>query len=45
MPKKKEVGRMAIFGLEPWVNPFGKMSIFSLFKLLAFIAKKGVFSF
>ena len=25
---KKKVGKMAIFGPKPWVNPFGKMSIF-----------------
>ena len=31
---------MAIFGPKPWVNPFGKMSIFRLFKLLVFIAYK-----
>ena len=36
---------MAIFGPKPWVNPFGKMSIFRLFKLLVFIAMKGIFSF
>ena len=35
---KKKVGKMAIFGLKPWVNPFGKMSIFRLFELLVFIA-------
>ena len=36
LPKKK--GRkMAIFEPQPWVNPFGKMSIFRLFKLLVFI--------
>ena len=34
----KKVGKMAIFGPKPWVNPFGKMSIFGLFKLLVFIA-------
>ena len=28
LPKKKKVGKMAIFGPKPWVNPFGKMSIF-----------------
>ena len=27
---------MAIFGPKPWVNPFGKMSIFRLFELLVF---------
>ena len=36
---------MAIFGPKPWVNPFGKMSIFRLFELLVFIAQKGFFSF
>ena len=35
---------MAIFGTKPWVNPFGKMSIFRLFELLLFIAQKSVFS-
>ena len=35
---KKEVGKMAIFGPEPWVNPFGKMSIFRVFELFVFIA-------
>ena len=28
---KKKFGKMAIFGPKPWVNPFGKMSIFRLF--------------
>ena len=28
---KKKVGKMAIFGPKPWVNPLGKMSIFSFF--------------
>ena len=27
---------MAIFGPKPWVNPFGKMSIFRPFELLYF---------
>ena len=36
---------MAIFGPKPWVNPFGEMSIFRLFRPLLFIAQKGVFSF
>ena len=36
---------MAIFGVRPWVNPFGKMSSFPRFQLLVFIAQKGVFSF
>ena len=35
---------MAIFGPKPWVNPFGKMSIFPRFDHLVFIAYKGVFS-
>ena len=35
---KKKVGKMVIFGPKPWVNPFGKMSIFRLFELLVFIA-------
>ena len=35
---------MAIFGPKPWVNPFGKMSIFRLFELLVFMTQKGVFS-
>ena len=30
--------KMAIFRPKPWVNPFGKMSIFRLFELLVFIA-------
>ena len=34
---------MVLFGLEPLVNPFGKMSIFRLFELLVFIAQKGFF--
>ena len=42
---KKKVGKMAIFGEKPWVNPFGKMSVFRLFGLLFFIAQKGDFSF
>ena len=28
---KKKVGKMAIFGPKPVVNPFGKISIFRLF--------------
>ena len=36
---------MAIFGPKPWVNNFGKISIFRLFELLVFIAQKGDFSF
>ena len=40
---KKKVGKMALFGPKPWVNPFRKMSIFRLFELIVFIAQKGVF--
>ena len=36
---------MAIFGPNPWVNPFGKMPIFGLFELYVFISQKGDFSF
>ena len=36
---------MAIFGPKPWVNPFGKTSIFRVFEVPVFIAWKGVFSF
>ena len=42
---KRKDGKIAISGPKPWVNPFGKMSIFRLFELLVFIAQKGVFSF
>ena len=35
---KKKVGKMAIFGPKPWVDPFGKSSIFWHFALLVFIA-------
>ena len=38
LPNKKKVGKRVIFGAKPWVNPFGKMSIFQLFELLVFIA-------
>ena len=41
---KKQVGKISIFEPKPWVNPFAKMSIFRLFKLLVFIALKGVSS-
>ena len=34
--RKKKVGKIAIFGPEAWVNPFGKMSILRLFKHLFF---------
>ena len=43
MPKKK-FGTLAIFGPKSWVNPFRKMSVFRLFKLLVFIApERGFF--
>ena len=42
---KRKVGKMAIFGPKPWVNPLGKMSIFRLMEHFVFIAWKGVFSF
>ena len=43
--EKKKVGKMAVFGPKPWVNPLGIMPIFRLFGLPVFIAQKGVFSF
>ena len=45
LPKKKKVGKMAIFRPKPLVNPFGKMSFFRLVELLLFILKKNVFPF
>ena len=42
---RRNVGKKAIFGLIPWINPFGKRSIFRLCELVVFIAQKGVFSF
>ena len=41
--KQIKVGKMAIFGPKPWVNPFGKMSFFRLFELLVFIAWKAFY--
>ena len=35
---KKKVSKMAIFGSKPWIDPFGKLSIFRLFELLVYIA-------
>ena len=35
---KKKVGKMAIFGQQPWVNPFAKMWIVRFFEPLVFIA-------
>ena len=43
--QKKEIDKTAIFGQQPLVNTFEKMSIFRLFELLLFIALKSVFSF
>ena len=34
---------MVIIEPNPWVNPFGKISIFGLFEILVLIAPKGVF--
>ena len=34
---KKKSGKLAILGPKPWVNPFGKTSIFRLFDLPFFI--------
>ena len=42
---KKKVGKMAIIGPKPWVNPFGIMSVFRPFELFVFIAQKGVIWF
>ena len=44
LPKKKKVKKMIIFAQKPWLNPFGKMSVFRLFERLVFIALKGAFS-
>ena len=44
MPKKN-FSKIAIFGPKPWVNPYGKMSIFRLLELFVFIAHKRAFSF
>ena len=34
---KKKVEKLRFFGPKPWVNPFGKITIFRLFELLFFI--------
>ena len=34
--KKEKVGKRPIVGRKPWVNPFGKMSIFRFFDLVFF---------
>ena len=41
--KRKKVGKMATLGPKAWTNPFGKISIFRLFKLPLFTAQKVVF--
>ena len=41
----RKVGKMAICGPKPWVNPLGRMSMFRLVELLVFLTWKGVFSF
>ena len=38
LTKKKEVGKMVIFGPKPWVNLYGKMAIFRLFELFVPLA-------
>ena len=35
---KKKLAKMAVFGPKPWVNPFGKISIFRLVELVVFLA-------
>ena len=35
---KKKIWKNGTFGLKPWVNPLGKMSIFRVFEALVFIA-------
>ena len=40
---KKKVGKRAIFGPKPWVNPFGKMSIFPIFWTSCFYGLEIVF--
>ena len=42
---KNKLGKMAIFGPKPSVNPFGKISFSRLFELLVFILQKNVFPF
>ena len=41
--KKKKIGKMAISGPKPWVNPFGKMSIFRLLNFLFLQPRKTFF--
>ena len=40
---KKNVGKIAIFRPKPWVNPFGKMSIFGLLNFLFLQRRKAFF--
>ena len=35
---QKKVGKVAIFGPKPWVNLFGKISVFRVFALFVLIA-------
>ena len=42
LPKKKSL-KKAIFGPKPWVNLFGKMSIFQLFELVFLQPRKALF--
>ena len=43
--EKEKVGKRPIVERKPWVNPFGKMSIFRFFYLVFLGGQKGVFSF
>ena len=43
--QKRKVGKMVIFGPNPWVNPLKKMSIFRLFQLLFFYSLEWRFFF
>ena len=40
---KNKVGKMAILGPKPWINPFGKMSIFRVFEPSFFYSLKRCF--
>ena len=44
MPKKR-IGKMAIFVPKPWVNPFGKIAVFCLFKLFFYSLERRFFCF
>ena len=37
---KKKDAKMANFGPKPWTNPFGKVSIFDIFKFLFLLPRK-----